>query len=257
MMPQGAGPAAHEDPGWTYQNDVKVSMCKLAAREGYESVEHTKRYTTLGMATDQGKLSNINGLAILAQCNLNAEIPAVGTTTFRPPYTPISMGAIAGEARGPVFQPIRRTPIHDWHEAQAALIGNRSAIGGGPIAMSKSGEATHEAVNREVLATRNSLGSARCLDAWQVDPGQGPRCGQVSGHDVHQHDVHAEAGQMPLWPDVFNENGFLMDDGVVARLDEDTWLVPHNHGRGRTHSCPYGRIGCRPNGGTGKSMSPT
>ena len=79
-----------------FQNDVKVSDVQLAAREGFESVEHTKRYTTLGMATDQGKLSNINGLAVLAQA-LNEDIPRVGTTTFRPPYTPISMAAIAGE----------------------------------------------------------------------------------------------------------------------------------------------------------------
>jgi sarcosine oxidase, subunit alpha len=108
-----------------------VSDVQLAAREGYESVEHTKRYTTLGMATDQGKLSNINGLAVLADA-LNSPIPQVGTTTFRPPYTPVSMGALAGEARGEIFQPLRRTPMHDWHEAMAR-IGNPWACGGGPM----------------------------------------------------------------------------------------------------------------------------
>ena len=85
---------------------MKVSDVQLAAQEGFESVEHAKRYTTLGMATDQGKLSNINGLAVLSQA-LNADIPQVGTTTFRPPYTPISMGAIAGVARDELFQPGR------------------------------------------------------------------------------------------------------------------------------------------------------
>jgi sarcosine oxidase subunit alpha len=116
IMPQGAGTKKRNAKMWLdFQNDVKVSDVQLAAREGYESVEHTKRYTTLGMATDQGKLSNINGLAVLADA-LNSEIPQVGTTTFRPPFTPISMGAIAGEARGEVFQPLRRTPMHAWHE---------------------------------------------------------------------------------------------------------------------------------------------
>ncbi len=84
LMPQGAGPKLRAKAWLDYQNDVKVSDVQLAAREGYESVEHTKRYTTLGMATDQGKLSNVNGLATLAGA-LNAPIPAVGTTTFRPP----------------------------------------------------------------------------------------------------------------------------------------------------------------------------
>ncbi len=93
-----------------FQNDVKVSDIRLAAQEGYESVEHTKRYTTIGMATDQGKLSNINGLAVLADA-LNAPIPQVGTTTFRPPYTPISLGSIAGEARGKLFKPTRKSPM--------------------------------------------------------------------------------------------------------------------------------------------------
>ena len=102
-----------------YQNDVKVTDVELAAREGFESVEHAKRYTTLGMATDQGKLSNINGLAVLSDA-LESEIPNVGTTTFRPPYTPIPMGSIAGEARGALFQPIRKTPVHDWHEENGA-----------------------------------------------------------------------------------------------------------------------------------------
>ena len=121
MMPQGAGIKLRSKAWLDFQNDVKVSDVQLAAQEGFESVEHAKRYTTLGMATDQGKLSNINGLAVLAGA-LNADIPAVGTTTFRPPYTPISMGAIAGAARDEIFQPVRQTPIHDWHVEQGAYM---------------------------------------------------------------------------------------------------------------------------------------
>ncbi len=94
IMPQGAGIQLKSKMWLDYQNDVKVSDVQLAAREGYTSVEHTKRYTTLGMATDQGKLSNINGLAVLAGA-LNDKIPNVGTTTFRPPYTPVPFGALA------------------------------------------------------------------------------------------------------------------------------------------------------------------
>ena len=115
-MPAGASYDKRSKTWLDYQNDVKVSDIQLAAQEGYESVEHAKRYTTLGMATDQGKLSNINGLAILS-ASLGEAIPQVGTTTFRPPYTPVSMGALAGQGRGETFQPLRRTPIHDWHES--------------------------------------------------------------------------------------------------------------------------------------------
>ncbi|MEO0678710.1 MAG: sarcosine oxidase subunit alpha family protein, partial [Pseudomonadota bacterium] len=119
MMPQGASYKLRSKAWLDFQNDVKVSDVQLAAQEGFESVEHAKRYTTLGMATDQGKLSNINGLAVLAN-ELGTDIPSVGTTTFRPPYTPISMGAIAGEARGEIFQPLRKTPMHDWHAENGA-----------------------------------------------------------------------------------------------------------------------------------------
>jgi sarcosine oxidase, subunit alpha len=147
-----------------FQNDVKVSDVQLAAREGYESVEHAKRYTTLGMATDQGKLSNINGLAILADA-LGRPIPQVGTTTFRPPYTPISMGAIAGEARGALFQPLRRTPLHDWHEAQRRRLG-----AGGPLAppllLPAPGESRHDAVMREVTATPRQASACSTPRRW-------------------------------------------------------------------------------------------
>ena len=121
IMPQGAGVELRSKAWLDYQNDVKVADVQLAAQEGSECVEHAKRYTTLGMATDQGKLSNINGLAVLSD-SLNAGIPQTGTTTFRPPYTPISMGAIAGQARGDIFQPVRATPIQALHIEQIAYM---------------------------------------------------------------------------------------------------------------------------------------
>ena len=138
-----------------YQNDVKVSDVQLAAQEGYESVEHTKRYTTLGMATDQGKLSNINGLATLAQA-LHEDIPR------RHHHLPPALHAdFHGRhrrrgARAP-FQPLRRTPMHDWHEAHGAYM---EPVGQWrrPYCYPRQGESHEDAVQREVTATRGSLG---------------------------------------------------------------------------------------------------
>ena len=107
-QPEGEGPKAFVD----FQNDVTAADVRLAVREGYQSVEHVKRYTTLGMATDQGKTSNINGLAILADA-LGDAIPNVGTTTFRMPYTPANFGAIAGRDIGGLFDPTRLTRMDD------------------------------------------------------------------------------------------------------------------------------------------------
>ncbi|MCK5748109.1 MAG: sarcosine oxidase subunit alpha family protein, partial [Oricola sp.] len=98
-----------------FQHDVTADDVRLAHREGYQSVEHLKRYTTLGMATDQGKTSNVTGLAIMAAAR-GLDIPEVGTTRFRPPFTPVAMGAIAGERFGHA-NPHRLTPMHDWHKA--------------------------------------------------------------------------------------------------------------------------------------------
>ncbi len=112
-----------------------------AAREGYVSVEHTKRYTTLGMATDQGKLSNINGLAVLADA-LSEDIPAVGTTTFRPPYTPVTLGALAGESRAEIFQPLRCTPMHAGTRPGAPTW-SRWACGAAPIAIRRPARPTN------------------------------------------------------------------------------------------------------------------
>ena len=220
IMPQGAGPKARMKMWLDYQNDVKVSDVQLAAREGYESVEHTKRYTTLGMATDQGKLSNINGLAILAD-SLNADIPQVGTTTFRPPYTPISMGAIAGEARGEIFQPLRKTPMHGWHEDNGVYwepVGHWRR----PYCFQRSGESVEQAVHREVKNTRENLGllDASTLGKLVVT---GPDAGRFLDMMYTNMMSNLKVGKC-RYGLMCSENGFLSDDGVVARIDEDTWL---------------------------------
>jgi sarcosine oxidase, subunit alpha len=220
IMPQGAGLKKRMKMWLDFQNDVKVSDIQLAAREGYESVEHTKRYTTIGMATDQGKLSNINGLAVLADA-LNAEIPRVGTTTFRPPYTPISFGSIAGEARGALFQPIRKTPLHDWHDANGA---HWEPVGQWrrPYCYLHSGESTADAVNREVINTRTNLG---LLDASTLGKiiVKGPDAGKFLDM-LYTNMMSTLAVGKCRYGLMCSENGFLMDDGVVARIDADTWL---------------------------------
>ena len=220
VMPQGAPIALRSKMWLDYQNDVKVSDVQLAAREGYESVEHTKRYTTLGMATDQGKLSNINGLGVLSQA-LGAEIPQVGTTTFRPPYTPVTIGALAGEARGEVFQPLRRTPIHEWHE-QNGVYWEPVGLWRRPYCYPRNGETHEQAVHREVNNTRAKLG---LLDASTLGKiiVKGPDAGRFL--DMLYTNVMSS---LPIgkcrYGLMCNEQGFLSDDGVVARIDEDTWL---------------------------------
>ena len=220
MMPHGAGIKKRQKAWLDYQNDVKVSDIQLAAREGYESVEHAKRYTTLGMATDQGKLSNINGLAILSD-SLGQPIPQTGTTTFRPPYTPISMAAITGEARDERFQPLRQTPIHEWHVSNGAFfepVGHWRR----PYTYQKPGETIDQAVSREVKATRASLGM---LDASTL--GKLVVKGKDAGKFLDMLYTNVMSSLKPgrcRYGLMCGENGFLSDDGVVARIDEDSFL---------------------------------
>lgn len=220
MMPQGANIKLRMKAWLDFQNDVKVSDVQLAAQEGFESVEHTKRYTTLGMATDQGKLSNINGLATLAGA-LNAPIEKVGTTTFRPPYTPISMASIAGSARAEVFQPIRNTPIQAWHDANGAYfepVGHWRR----PYCFPRTGETHAQAVEREILQTRKSVG---LLDASTLGKiiVKGPDAGKFLDMLYTNMMSTLKPGKC-RYGLMCSENGFLSDDGVVARIDEDTFL---------------------------------
>ncbi len=220
IMPQGAKADLRAKMWLDYQNDVKVSDVQLAAREGYQSVEHTKRYTTLGMATDQGKLSNINGLAVLSDA-ISQPIPQVGTTTFRPPYTPVTFGTLAGEARGDIFQPLRRTPMHEWHEANGAYwepVGHWRR----PYCYQRAGETEEQAVHREVRNTRNAVG---LLDASTLGKilVKGPDAGRLLDMLYTNMMSTLPVGKC-RYGLMCNENGFLIDDGVVARLDEDTFL---------------------------------
>ena len=219
-MPYGASTKLKSKTWLDFQNDVKVTDVELAAQEGFESVEHAKRYTTLGMATDQGKLSNINGLAILSE-SLHKDIPSVGTTTFRPPYSPISMGSIAGEARSELFQPIRKTPMHNWHDKHGAKwepVGHWLR----PYCYVQKGESVKQAVFREVTACRNKVGvlDASTLGKIMV---RGKDSGKFLDMIYTNMMSNLKLGKC-RYGLICSENGFLIDDGVVARIDENSYL---------------------------------
>ncbi|NAZ36380.1 sarcosine oxidase subunit alpha family protein [Rubellimicrobium sp. CFH 75288] len=220
VMPQGASPELRRKMWLDFQNDVKVSDVELAAREGFIAVEHAKRYTTLGMATDQGKTSNINGLAVLSQ-SVQLPIPEVGTTTFRPPYTPLTLGAIAGVAKGDLFQPVRETPMHAWHAAHGA-VWEPVGLWRRPWAYLREGEDRHAAALREVTAVRRQVGMLDASTLGKI---------VVKGPDAGRFLDMIYTGVMSTLPVgkcryglICSENGFLIDDGVVARLSEDAWL---------------------------------
>ncbi|MXZ27650.1 MAG: sarcosine oxidase subunit alpha family protein [Gammaproteobacteria bacterium] len=204
-----------------FQNDTTVADIRLATREGYRNVEHVKRYTALGFGTDQGKLGNINGMAVLADV-LGKAIPEVGTTTFRPAYTPVSFGVCAGESVGELYDPVRTTAIHEWHEAAGAPM---ETVGQWhrPWYFPRDGEDLHAAVARECLAVRNSLGVMDASTLGKIDA-----CGpdvvefleRIYTHNVGRMKVGRCAyGVIP------GEDGMLMDDGVMARTGEQRFYL--------------------------------
>jgi len=209
----GKGPKAFVD----FQNDVTASDVSLAAREGYQSVEHLKRYTTLGMATDQGKTSNINGLAILAEA-LGAEIPDVGTTTFRMPYTPSNLGAIAGRDIGNLFDPTRLTRMDNWHRENGATfehVGQWMRAWYYP----KDGETMAEAVNREVLAARTTAGLLDASTLGKIDI-QGPDAAEFLNRVYTNSWLKLGIGKC-RYGLMLKDDGMVMDDGVTTRLGEN------------------------------------
>lgn len=204
------------------QNDVTVKDVKLSYQEGFRSVEHLKRYTTLGMATDQGKTSNISALAIMAEV-AGKSIPETGTTIFRPPYTPVPISTFAGRMKGQEFHPTRLTPSHYWAKEKGAVfveVGNWLRAQWFPL----PGE-THwrESVDREVRQTRASVGVCDCTTLGKID---------VQGADAADflNRVYANGfAKLPVGKTryglMLREDGMVMDDGTAARLAEDHFVV--------------------------------
>ncbi len=204
-----------------FQNDVTVADLELAQREGYESVEHTKRYTTFGMATDQGKTSNINGLGALADAT-GKSIPEIGITTFRPPYTPYSFGSIAGSLTKDLFLPVRRTPIFQWHTERGAVF---EPVGQWRRAYtySRSGEEKHASIKREILCVRNKVGLLDASTLGKIEI-KGPDAAEFLDRIYTNMFSSLKVGKC-RYGLMMNELGFLTDDGVTVRLADDHFLM--------------------------------
>jgi methylglutamate dehydrogenase subunit C len=203
------------------QNDVTASDVRLAQREGFESVEHLKRYTTLGMAADQGKTSNLNGLTILAEAR-GLPIPAVGTTRFRPPYNPVALGALAGRARGGHMAALRRVPLHDVHIKAGAEMFNVGPWQR-PRVYRKNGETLEQAYVREARAVRTSVGITDVSTLGKIDV-QGPDAA-VFLDRVYTNTFSTLPVGKARYGLMLRDDGFLYDDGTTWRLGENRYLM--------------------------------
>ena len=204
------------------QNDVTHKDIALAHAEGFRSVEHVKRYTTLGMGVDQGKTGNSLALALLAQ-HRGATIPAVGATAFRPPYTSVSIGVLGGRARGKQFKPVRLPPSHRWAEAQGAVF-VEAGLWLRARWFPKPGE-THwrQSVDREVTQTRNAVGVCDVSTLGKID---------IQGRDTPAFVDFVYANRFANLPVgkvryglMLREDGAVMDDGATARLSDTQFIM--------------------------------
>ncbi|PSC06025.1 sarcosine oxidase subunit alpha [Alsobacter soli] len=204
-----------------FQNDVTAKDIKLAVREGFRSIEHVKRYTTTGMATDQGKTSNMNGLAIAASA-LEKPVPQVGLTTFRPPYTPVTFGSFAGHSRDHLFDPVRKTATHAWAQAQGAVFED---VGLWKRAwyFPRGAEDMHAAVARECRTVRGSVGIFDASTLGKIEV-VGPDAAEFMNRLYTNPWAKLEPGRC-RYGLMLNEQGFVMDDGVIGRLAPDRFHV--------------------------------
>ena len=205
-----------------FQNDVTVADLGLAVREGYGHVELAKRYTTTGMATDQGKLSNVTAIGILAE-NRGVTPDQVGTTTFRPFYTPVSIGALAGEHRGHHYRPVRRSPLHHWAEKHGAVFIEAGAWMRASHFPRDGEQGWKQACDRETLAVRASVGISDASTLGKID---------LSGKDaaqfldlVYTSKMSTLAVGKARYGLMLREDGLVMDDGTVSRLDDSHYLI--------------------------------
>ena len=204
-----------------FQNDVTTKDLALAMREGFESVEHIKRYTTTGMATDQGKTSNMNALAFVSG-ELGRPIPKVGLTTFRMPYTPVTFGIFAGYERRDLFDPVRTTPTHAWAVAQGAVFED---VGQWKRAryFPRPGEDMHAAVDRECLAVRAGVGIFDASTLGKIEV-VGPDAATFLSR-MYVNGFATLAVGKSRYGILLRDDGFIYDDGVIARVAEDRFHV--------------------------------
>jgi len=200
-----------------FQNDVAVSDIELAIREGYRSIEHVKRYTTLGMATDQGKTSNLNGLQLVSNIE-NKVVPAVGHTTFRPPYTPISIGAIVGREIGKHSKPTRKSPMHNWHEKNNAVFVD-AGVWLRPRYYKRGNEGLFEASKREAENVRKNVGVCDVTTLGKIDV-KGPDAAEFLNRVYTNAWLKLPVGKA-RYGVMLREDGIVMDDGTTTRISEN------------------------------------
>ena len=203
------------------QHDVTADDVRLAHREGFVSVEHLKRYTTLGMATDGGKVGNIIGLALMAEA-LGVEIPEVGTTTFRPPYTPVAIGALKGRNVDQHFRPLRRTPMHDWNLEQGATM-TMAGLWHRPWYFARQGEGISEAYVRETETTRAAVGLCDVTSLGKIAV-QGPDATEFLNRIYTNPFARLPIGKA-RYGIMLRDDGIVMDDGTTWRLSETDYFM--------------------------------
>jgi heterotetrameric sarcosine oxidase alpha subunit len=204
-----------------FQNDVTIDDVALAHREGYRSVEHLKRYTTLGMGTDQGKTGNLVGLALMAGLS-DQPIEALGPTTFRPPYVPVTVGALAGAEVGAHFRPLRLTPMHDWHVGAGAEFVD-AGLWRRPRYYPRPGEDLLAATLREARAVRESVGLVDVSPLGKIDV-QGPDAAEFLDR-LYCNPLRRLAIGRARYSLMLREDGMVFDDGTVSRLGETSYYV--------------------------------
>ena len=214
-------PLSQTKPFLDFQNDSTAKDVKLALREGFKSIEHVKRYTTTGMGTDQGKLSNMHALGIVADTT-GTNMGELGTTTFRPPYTPLTFGTIVGRNVGQFFDHTRKTSIHSWHVKNNAEFENVGQWKR-PWYYPKKSETMHEAVQRESKAARDSAGILDASTLGKID---------IQGTDSSEflNRVYTNAwAKLAIgkcrYGLMLNEDGMVYDDGVTTRLGENHYIM--------------------------------
>jgi sarcosine oxidase subunit alpha len=220
VLPHGRNPASVR-AFIDFQNDATAKDIALAVAEGFRSIEHIKRYTTTGMATDQGKTSNMNALGLAAGI-LARPIAEIGTTTFRMPYTPVTFGAFAGYARGDLFDVARHTPIHEWAVAQGAVFEDVSLWRRARY-FPRAGETMGQAVARECTAVREAAGifDASTLGKIEVT---GPDAAEFLNRMYVNAWTRLKPGRL-RYGVLLREDGFVLDDGVIGRMREDVFHV--------------------------------
>jgi len=200
-----------------FQNDVYVSDIELAIREGFRSIEHVKRYTTLGMATDQGKTSNLNGLQLVSNIE-NKIVPEVGHTTFRPPYTPVTIGAIVGREVGKHYRPTRKSPMHEWHEKNNAVFVD-AGLWLRPRYYKQDNETLMEASKREAANVRNNVGICDVTSLGKIDI-KGPDSAEFLNRVYTNAWMKLPVGKA-RYGVMLREDGIVFDDGTTTRISEN------------------------------------